>query len=118
MKNRSIKSSAKGLADLIASEILQVIEKQGNAKKADKIVALAQEFLVKKTGHHVVFIETARRVNVTPLQEFFEKQGHVVEKRINPRLIAGVRVIMGNGQQIDFSFKSRLDAIFHEQRNY
>ena len=36
----------------------------------------------------------------------------MVKEKINPELIAGIKVMINNNKQLDFSLKNKLDNIF------
>ena len=92
---------------------LNLLEKNGDIRKAKEIVTLAETILLKKAGKSKVRIEIARKVE-GDLPALLRKvlQASVIEEILKPSLIAGVNIIVNGEQQLDFSLKSKLDEIF------
>lgn len=124
MKNNQIKIYAEALAEAIldkkadqkkvARNFLLLLIKSGNQSKARKIVDLAEEIILKKKGNKKVTLETARKLTAEnkALLKKVIKDGDIVKEKINPDLIAGVKVIINNEKQFDNSLKNKLQNIF------
>ncbi|MBX4200681.1 F0F1 ATP synthase subunit delta [Candidatus Parcubacteria bacterium] len=122
MSSVSVKIYAKALADSlsakrtdekkIAKNFLQLVQKNGDMKKIHKILALAQEFLLKHTGNKKIVLETARKTDTSHIIKTFAKKGDIVEEKINPAMIAGVKITVDNHKQLDFSLIKKLENIF------
>ena len=61
-----------------------------------------------------VTFETARKTtaNQKKLLDSFIKEGDVVKEKINPELIAGIKIIINNNKQFDASMQKKLQEIF------
>ncbi len=117
----SIKIYANALVDLlldkkadgqkIAKNFLKLLQKNGDLKKGSKIILQAQGLLLKKTGNKMVVIESARKIDNTNFIKSFTKKGDIVKEKINPKLIAGIKVIVDFQKQFDNSLAEKLSQI-------
>ena len=81
-------------------------------KKAKEIIALAEGLFLKKTGNKKIVLETARPLNSRSVFKKIKKEGDIIEEKINPELIAGIKIIVNNSRQLDFSLRKKLQQIF------
>lgn len=120
----SAKEYAKALAGIIVSPparkntnqvakaFLQILRKNKDLKKVKEILALAEMLALKKKGSRKIIIETARSIGIKNLRGSFAKQGDAMEEKINPKMIAGVKITVNHEIQIDFSLKKKLEEMF------
>ena len=127
MKKLSITSLAKALADLslekmssekekeTANEFVKILLQHKLISKSDKVISLAQDYMLQREGNKIVSIETAREMNASQkkLASGFIEQGDNVSYHINTNLIAGIRITINNEKQLDFSLKRKLDEVFN-----
>ena len=75
---------------------------------------LAQDLILAKQGKKKITLETARKMTLQQkkIAEGFAKSGDVIKEKINPELIAGIKIIINNSKQFDGSMKSKLRNIF------
>jgi len=116
------KDYAKALVELMADKkmsekkitdgFLRILVKNGDLKKAKEIMRLAEQLLVKKTGNKKIVVESARTIETKKLLNTFIEKGDAVQEKINPSLIAGVKITVDGEKQFDFSLKSKLDKLF------
>jgi len=123
-KQNKIKIYAKALAQVlsekkgdekkIVNNFLKLLTKAGYERKAKEILNLAEDFLLAKHGKKKVTFETARKTTASQkkLLESYAKNGDIIKEKINPELIAGVKIIINNSKQFDASLKSKLQNIF------
>lgn len=99
--------------DAIAKNFLALVRKNGDESHVRKILEEASRFARGKSGVRKVMIESARPLapSQKKLMERFTKPGDVVEERINPDLIAGIKVILNDEMQFDGSLKNKLNGI-------
>jgi F0F1-type ATP synthase delta subunit len=95
----------------IVEKFLKLLEKNGDMGKAKEILAFAENLFIKKTGRRKVVIETARKADKKALLKEIEMAGDIVQEKINPELIAGIKIII-NDQQLDLSLQKKLQTIF------
>jgi F0F1-type ATP synthase delta subunit len=124
MKNNQIKIYAEALAGAlldkkndekkVAKNFLLLLIKLGYQSKARKIVELAEEIILKKKGNKKITLESARKLTAEnrALLKKFVKDGDIVKEKVNPDLIAGIKVVINNEKQFDNSLKSKLQNIF------
>ena len=98
-----------GVKKFNGQRFLKLLEKNGDIKYYRLILAAAEKRLLEKTGNKKIVLEIAR-----PSQKKVKvgKKGDVIEERINPGLIAGIKIIVNGEKQLDFSLKNKLDKIF------
>lgn len=97
---------------VIIEGFLRLLKKNGDFKKAKEIIQLAEIELIKKTGNKKVILETARKNEIKDSFKHFIEKGDIVSEKINADLIAGIKIIVNDERQLDFSLKSKLDKIF------
>lgn len=126
MNKDKVKSYATALAeilekDLIAAEqkkvalnFIKLLIKNGDLGKAKKILDQAQDILLIKKGKRKITIESARRVTAAnkKLLQSVAKEGDIITNKINPDLIAGIKIIINDSKQFDASMQKRLQSIF------
>ena len=99
--------------DEIAKNFLALVRKNGDEGHLRKILEEASRFARGKSGVRKVTIESARAL--APAQrkevEHLIKQGDVVEERIDPDLIAGIKIILNDELQFDGSLKNKLNRV-------
>lgn len=93
----------------ITEKFFALLQKNGDLKKAKEIIALAETLLLKKTGNKKITIEVARK---SAGMVFPFKKGDMVQQKIRPEMIAGVKIIIDGERQLDFSLKNKLEKIF------
>jgi len=125
MKNNS-KAYAKALAEVILKGIKpgqeqKVVDnfskfllKTGKQAKAKEIVAMAEDIVLAKKGNRKITFETARKMaqSQKKMLESFAKEGDVIYEKINPEIIAGVKIIINGAKQFDASLQAKLQNIF------
>ena len=87
--------------------------------KSKEILELAEDLILAEQGKSKITFETAREL--TPSQkkmlDSFVKKGDVVKEKINPELIAGVRIIINDSKQFDASMQSKLQKLYGGRNN-
>lgn len=98
----------------MAKNFVTLVRKNGDGASLPKIFEAAEKMLREKEGVRKVMIETAR-----PLSDKLRKNLHalagkkdLVEERVAPSLIAGVRLTVDDERQFDATLKKRLQQIF------
>jgi F0F1-type ATP synthase delta subunit len=123
MKNNKVKLYAKALAEIlskkdidekkITTNFVKILINEGLEKKAKEILNLAEDYLLEKQGKRKITFETARKMTAgqKKLLDSFVKNGDIVKEKINPEIIAGVKIIINNSKQFDASMQSKLQKI-------
>jgi len=123
MKHNKIKIYAKALASVIydgkvenskiVKNFTNLLISSGYDKKSKEILELAENILLAKQGKRKIIFETARKMTSEQkkILEKFVKEGDVVKEKINPELIAGIKIIINESQQFDVSMQNKLQKI-------
>jgi len=118
-----IKLYAKALAEIIlkgnadekkiANNLMRVLINSGLQGKAKNILSVAEDFILASQGKKKIIFETARKT--TPMQrklmDSIVSKGDKVEEKINPDLIAGIKIIINGSKQLDASIQHKLRNI-------
>ena len=124
MKINKTKLYATALAEVLAKKgineekvtknFAKLLVREGLEKKSKEILELAQDLILAKQGKKKITLETARKMTAQQkkIAEGFAKNGDVIKEKINPELIAGIKIIINNSKQFDGSMKSKLRNIF------
>ena len=98
----------------IVKNFIRVLVKNGDVSSLAKIEVEIQKQLVKQKNGRMILVETARDLDDAVLKKIFSKfstHDHV-ESKINPSLVAGVRVSINGEQELDISLARRLHSMF------
>lgn len=99
--------------DELAKNFLALVRRNGDERYLRKILEEASRFARGKSGMRKVTVESARAL--TPTQQkalaHFIQQGDVVEERIDPDLIAGIKIILNDELQFDGTLKNKLNRV-------
>lgn len=93
----------------ILNNFVALVERNRDESKLKKILEKAQNIYLKKTGKNRISIEFARENEKhLKLLKTFIKEGDVLEEKINPDLIAGVKIILNGEKQFDYSLSKKI----------
>ncbi len=122
-KQAKIKLYAKALAEILANKkfdekkvianFVKLLVGQGYEKKSGEILNLAENMLLAKQGKKRITFETARKTTAgqKKILEGIAQIGDVINEKIKPELIAGVKIIINDSKQFDASMQSKLQRI-------
>jgi F0F1-type ATP synthase delta subunit len=128
-KQSKVKLYAKALAEVISemgldkkdlpagrqvvNNFTKLLISSGYEGKAKEILDLAENFLLAKQGKNKITFETARKLTQSQekILESVAKKGDIVKEKINPELIAGIKIIINDSKQFDASLQSKLQNI-------
>ena len=98
----------------VVANFVKILVVAGLEKKSKEILSLTEEYLLAKQGNSKIIFETARKITASQkkILEGISKNGDLIKEKINPELIAGVKIIINNSKQFDSSMKSKLQNIF------
>lgn len=123
---RDYKSYAKALAEVALKDLsptaskhamenfLAVVKKNGDGAILAKIIAHAEALYMKKGDRRSVVVESARPLSKSAhadVMKHLEKKD-VVEEKVNPALIAGVRITVNGERELDMSFATKVNQLF------
>jgi F0F1-type ATP synthase delta subunit len=124
MKQDRVKIYARALTEVLADEkadhkkvaenFLKLLVKAGQISKAKEIAAMAGDLLLKKQGKKKIVFETARKMTASQkkMAESFVGEGDRVFEKINPDLVAGIKIVVNGEKQIDASLLNKLNNLF------
>ncbi|MFH1968541.1 MAG: F0F1 ATP synthase subunit delta [bacterium] len=95
---------------------LKLLERQSDLKKAKEILGLAKILLVKKSGNKTVALHTARKLSASQknLLSKFIKKGDLIEEKITPELIAGIKIVIDNEEQLDETLLRKINNLINK----
>ena len=130
MKKNNIKNYAKALADIASPKpkgeggsgstdkkvknFLALVKKNGLERKLKEIVEMAENIILAKKGNNKITLLTARKITASQkkLLQNVAKDGDRITEKINPEIIAGVKIIINDSKQFDASMQKKLQNIF------
>ncbi len=98
----------------LRQNFLSAVRKNGDTHQLPAIIAETERLLRQRSGRRKVVLETARPLTPAmqaPLARLFHKDDDI-EVRVNPELVAGVKVTMDDEKQFDGSLKRKIDKLF------
>ena len=122
-KQKTIKLYAKALAEIlskkgidekkIVNNFIKLLVGTGYEGKSKEILDLTEDLLLAKRGKKKITFETARKTTAgqKKIMDSLVEKGDVVKEKINPELIAGIKIIINDSRQFDSSMQSKLNKI-------
>ncbi len=110
----AVKGGSNAVQDAIVRRFIALVRKNGDEAHLRKLVEEAARFVRGKSGVRKMTIETARSLPAAQKQalQALTKPGDVIEEKIDPELVAGVKVLINDELQFDGSLKGKLDKLF------
>lgn len=101
-------------SDKIINNFVKLLVEQGYEKKAGEILNLAENMLLAKQGKKKITFETARKTTASQkkMLEGIAEDGDIIKEKINPELVAGVKIVVDGNKQLDCSMLRKLQNIF------
>lgn len=98
----------------VIANFLSLIKKNGDWRNLEKIINECESGLAAKTGRKRILIETAHPIpqETKKLAAQIAGKNDLVEQKINPALVAGVRITIDDTKQLDMSLKGKIDRLF------
>lgn len=95
----------------IISNFLNLLKKNNDLSQIKKIIDYAEKLLYEKSNQKKITVEVARNYEnlINRFKEIFPNDDILL--KINPSLIAGLKILINNEKQIDFSLKNKLNKI-------
>jgi len=101
--------------DEIVQRFIKTVQKNGDWTRINKILEAVEQKLVEKSGGRIIDVEFAREVGDflrDKVKNYFSKKDKINIK-INPALVAGVRITFDGDKELDYSFQKKLRKIFN-----
>lgn len=127
-KQAKIKLYAKALAEIVSKKgidekkvinnFVKLLVSSGYEGRSKEILDLTEDIILAKQGKRKITFETARKTTASQnkLLENFVKKGDIVNEKINPELIAGIKIIINDSKQFDGSLQSKLQKISWQKK--
>lgn len=112
---------AKAIAELAGkfndkkiANLRKLLDKNGDRKRIKEIIGLAERYILQKQGKKKITIESPRILKESQKKALIGSfgSGNIVEEKINPELIAGVKIMLDGEKQFDASMQKKLKNIF------
>ena len=97
----------------VTRNFVQLLDRHGVLKDAERIIRAIEMGLTKKHGGKWIEVEYAREVGAhlrRTVLTAFRPEDHV-EERMNPNLVAGVRITVDGAREIDQSLTRRMQEL-------
>jgi len=109
-----ILAAKKGEEAAIVKNFIALVRRSGDEVHLQKIVEKAARLVEGKRGVRKVTLGIARPLTNAQKKgvDAFLKPGDVVEERIDPAIIAGIRITIDDELQFDGSLKGKLEKMF------
>jgi len=113
------KNYAQAFMELGANEehskrLFEVMEKNGDGSQKNKVVKEIEKLIVKKNKGHFYQVSFARTSEAKELEsissQFGAKDRFVTN--VAPELVAGVRIVRDEEEELDLSFTGKLNKLF------
>lgn len=107
------RATTKEQQEAIVKNFLALVIKNGDARQLGKIIELIENIAYRQAGRTIWFIESARPLK--DVRHFFKKiikPNDIVNEKVNPELIAGVKITKNNEEQFDGSLRRKIEKIF------
>ena len=100
--------------EAIVKNFLALLRKNGDDAHLAKILGEAERFMREKQGTRKLTVESARPIGtfVKALLKNIAKPGDLFEEKINPELVAGIKILVNDELEFDGSLKGKLDKLF------
>jgi F0F1-type ATP synthase delta subunit len=98
----------------IAKRFLAIIQRNGDLPGAGKALEEAERLMLARAGGRKVTVESARplsKKDTEALEKLFQSEDRL-EATVNPGLVAGVRIKVGDEWIIDASLRRKIEKLF------
>ena len=111
-----IKETPKSHHETVVKSFCEMVAKNGDIGRAQKIIDAIQEQEVHEKGGQVVTVEFAREMPEAVIKKLEKKftEHDLVSVRITPSLVAGVRITADGEKELDGSLQRKLNRLFHK----
>ncbi len=99
----------------LVKNFLAAIAKNNDTHELAKIYAAAEKMLREKTGVRKIVVESARKITQSPREILGKllRASDMVETKIDPALIAGIKIIVNDDEEFDGSLARKLQKLFN-----
>lgn len=103
----------KSSQEQVVASFVKLLKKTGDIKHSQKIVEAIHKKIVNEKGGKWVNIEIAREsaLKKEKLKHDFSEKDHI-DFKINPELVAGVRITVNGEEELNNSLQGKLNKLF------
>lgn len=100
--------------DAYSDRLRAILKKNSDAHLAKRIFAEAARFFLKLRGARYVFVESVRTLDQDMVHAIKKEFGakDFIETKVNPELVAGVRITIDGEETIDATMQKKLKKLF------
>ncbi len=109
----AIDEASAGERDKVFKRFVSAVARRGDMRKLPAVAKELERSEVHSKGGRMVTIEFARelRRETSQFRNLLKPEDHL-ENRVNPDLVAGVRITIDEERELDFSLARRLNKMF------
>lgn len=98
----------------ISRNFLALVRKNGDGTSLPKILRDAERLLRTREGRRKVTLETARPLSAELRKKLHGilKKDDVIEEKVEPSIVAGVRIVINDEEQFDATLGRKLRKMF------
>ncbi len=99
---------------LEAKNFMAIVRKNGDEYLLPKILEETERLMARTSGVRKVRIESARPLDAggEKMVKAFLKPGDIVQKKVSPELVAGIKISLNEELEFDGSLKGKMDRMF------
>ena len=103
--------------DRLIAGLKKALRRAGDERNAKKVIAAIEDAILRKEGKKKITVTSARPLSKESLDRIYKQfeTDAVFETKVQPDLIAGVRVMINREQLIDATLKRKLGILFSTQ---
>ena len=107
------KAESKSEAEKIAKRFKHLLYKRGMVKKSGQILQEFSRILKEKDGREAVVVSALKLESKTKnkIEKNLAEKGYRMEEKVDPSLIGGIALILGNEYLIDGTLKGKLKRL-------
>lgn len=98
----------------VISKFLKIVDKNGDSSRLRTIVASFEKMVIRSGGGKIVELSTAREIDKDlkdQLLKMFDRKD-MIRVNIDPKLVAGVRVLLDEEMELDYSLARKFRKLF------
>ena len=110
-------AAPENVRNMFTKRLFDVIDKNGDRSRAERIIREIERFITKKQGGREVQLEFARPVPLALINELKKRFRTVdrIDVSVNTSLVAGVRIVIDGERELDNSMARKLKDMFKKE---
>lgn len=106
------------VSETVIERFIASIRKHNDWARRNNIIRACEKKMRQRDGKELITIESARELSLAQREKLslaWKGKNQDIEYRINPSLIAGVKIVIDEEKQFDGSLRRKLDKMFSEK---